>query len=91
MEVKLAIVALDFAPAFRVVEDSPQCGLVFLKKIAAQTRLALFIPERSGFQFLRHLRMPDDSHGAWLECPESFLLPSGHPPGPQPARENAVQ
>jgi hypothetical protein len=48
---------MDFAPAFRVVEDSPQCDLIFLNKIAAQIRLALFISEGTGLKLLRNLRM----------------------------------
>jgi hypothetical protein len=70
VEVELAIVAPDFAPAFRLAEDSTKRGLIFLKKIAAQARLALLISKRGGFQLLRDLRMSDDAHGAWRGCPE---------------------
>ena len=64
MKVELAIVAPDFVPAFRFVQDSAQRCLIFLQKIAAQTRLALLIPERGGFQLLWNFRMSDDAHGA---------------------------
>src|ERR1017187_1474492 len=80
---ELAVVAPDFAPAFRLTQDSTQRGLIFAKKILVQTRLAFLIPKRSGFQLLRDLRMPDNAHGAWCGCHKLFLPPSGHPPGPQ--------
>ena len=55
VEVELAIVAPDFAPAFRLIQDAAQRGLVFQKKIAAQPRLAILIPERGGFQLLARI------------------------------------
>jgi hypothetical protein len=69
MEVELAIVAPDSMPACRFVQDAAQRGLIFPKKIAAQTRLALVIPEGGGLQLLWHFRMSNDAHGAWPECP----------------------
>src|ERR1039458_8782411 len=61
MEVELAIVAPDSAPAFRFVQDAAQRGLIFPKKIAAQTRLALVIPEGGGFELLRVNWQPSDA------------------------------
>ena len=91
MKIEFAVVLPDFAPAFRPGQNAPQRGLVFLQKIATQTRLALLIPERRGFLLLGHLRMPDDTHEAWLEWLRSLLPPGGHPPGPRPSRGNAGQ
>ncbi len=91
VEVELAIVAPDFASAFRLGQDAPQRSSIFLKKVAAQLRLAFLIPKRGGFQLLRNFRMPDDAYGAWPGCPGSSLPLAGHPPGPRPSRGSAGQ
>lgn len=64
MEVELAVVASNFAPALRLGQDTAQGGLIFVKKITPQAWLALFIPECGDLQLLGNLRMSDDAHGA---------------------------
>jgi hypothetical protein len=73
MEVELAIVSSDFAPAFRLGHNAAQGPLELVKKVVAQARLPLVIPQRGVFQFLVGFRMADDVHGAWRECPGGFL------------------
>jgi hypothetical protein len=51
-----------------------QRGVIFLKKIAAQARLAVLIPQRGGFQLLRDFRIPNK--GGAGDPP----VPSGDPP-----------
>lgn len=91
VEVEFAILTLDFALAFRLVQDAPQSNSIFLKKVATQPRVALLIPERGSFQLLGDFRMSDDAHGAWPGCPESPLRPAGYPPGPRPSLGNGDQ
>lgn len=70
VEVELAVLAPDFAPAFRLGHDAAQRAFKMFKEIAAQAGLPFFIPEHRRFQFLVGFRMADDVHGAFAGCPQ---------------------
>lgn len=62
MEVELAIVVADFAPALGFGHDAAQGPFELVKEVVTQARLPLFIPQRRAFQFLVGFRMTDDVH-----------------------------
>ena len=78
VEVELAIVAPDFAPAFRLGHDAAQRAFKLVKEIIAQARLPFLIPPRGGFQFFAGLRMADDAHGACCGRPQQLAPPGGN-------------
>ena len=76
LEVELAIVAPDFAPAFRLGHDASQRASKLVREVIAKARLPFLIPQRGGFQFFVGFRMADDAHGACCGCP-GRLAPRG--------------
>jgi hypothetical protein len=52
--------------------------LELVKEVVTQAWLPFFVPQRPGLQLLVGLRMADDVHGAWRECPGRFPPPDGN-------------
>ena len=78
VEVELAIVTADFAPAFRLGHDAAQRAFKLDQEGVAQARLPFLISQRGGFQFLVGFRMADDAHGACGGCPGQPAPPDGN-------------
>jgi len=62
VEIELAVIAPDFASAFRRGHDSAQCAFILVKEVVTQPRLSFVVPERGSSQFLVRFRMADDAH-----------------------------
>ena len=82
MKVELAIVAPDFAPLFRFVQDSAQRGLIFLKKITAQTRLVLSYQSAAASNSLWNFRMRMTRMEPGPNVPHYLRLWTGVHPAP---------
>lgn len=77
-EVEFAMVAPNFAPAFRIGHDSAQGEVKLIQEVVAKARVRLLLPQRHGLQLRVGFRMADDAHGACRGSPPQPAPPGGN-------------